>query len=94
MSNSGLPLYNGNKTQCDTCDKRFNLGDVVFVDMDQKLIFCHSGAAGGCVCIMHFSFLRGKGVAALAMQYGSDQPLKSPEEEVEALIKSLRPESQ
>lgn len=63
-----FPLYDGNKSACDNCLRKFNKGENISVDRNYGFVFCYSDAYGGCVPA--YAFATGRVIIATSMQFG------------------------
>ncbi len=54
MEYEELEEYEGDKTACDNCDRKFEDGEIITAD-DKGRIFCYSDSEGGCLIAFVFS---------------------------------------
>ena len=53
-----LKAYKGPKTQCDYCEKKFSLGQMISRCVNQDLVFCYSDSDMDGACLSRYVFDR------------------------------------
>lgn len=66
---SDLPEYQGEKSQCDFCGKKFMFADVILFSADKNLVFCYPDDGVIAHCLTEWVSKNGQAVSAEPVKF-------------------------
>ena len=67
--------YEGEKTGCDFCKRKFKTGEPILLDRRQGLIFCSTDPSSVDSCVIHWALANGRAVSAESAEFRGGQKI-------------------